>query len=281
MKTLTHYKIWVHCRKEATRGPAQAAAEERPQGNHQHEAAGGTGAPCSTSALPQAQRQAKQGQPWLHLEGQPQPGHLGVKFISGHPPLALLRILTLTNNTVIKKEKKKKWGREKEKKRKREKKERQKGKKGRKKKRTLCPTKTALALFSSYADKTSLANFAAKLEEGKVLLHCFCKSSLEGRFWRWIISSCKQLAQTCTVWEACKSSTEVRSTLKHIQLSKCNMLCIWTCYITPLMIISLYSLKLDAAPTVVSVSHITEEIKNLVMYFPVHFVFQHKPTLLL
>lgn len=47
------------------------------------------------------------------------------------------------------------------------------------------------------------------------------------------------------------------------------------------MIISLYSLKLDAAPTVVSVSHITEEIKNLVMYFPVHFVFQHKPTLLL
>lgn len=32
------------------------------------------------------------------------------------------------------------------------------------------------------------------------------------------------------------------------------------------MILSLYSLKLEAAPTVVSGSHITEETENLVMY---------------
>lgn len=48
------------------------------------------------------------------------------------------------------------------------------------------------------------------------------------------------------------------------------------------MILSLYSLKLEAAPTVVSVSHITEETENLVMYFTVlYFVFKHRPKLLL
>lgn len=37
-------------------------------------------------------------------------------------------------------------------------------------------------VFLSYTDKTSLATSASKLEEGKLLLHCFCKSSLEERF---------------------------------------------------------------------------------------------------
>lgn len=136
---------------------------------------------------------------------------------------------------------------------------------------TWCPTKQkqpwcfGLAFFS-YTDKTSLATFASKLKEGKVLLHCFCKSSLQGRFWQWITSSCKQLAQTCRSWRACK---DLKSTLKCVQLGECNMLCIWSCCITSLMILSLYSLKLEAAPTVVSGSHITEETENLVMYFKV------------
>lgn len=41
------------------------------------------------------------------------------------------------------------------------------------------------------------------------------------------------------------------------------------------MILSLYSLKLEAAPTVVSVSHITEETENLVMYFTALFLFSN------
>lgn len=83
--------------------------------------------------------------------------------------------------------------------------------------------------FFSCTDKTSLATFASKLEEGKLLLHCFCKSSLEGRFWQWITSSCKQLAQTCRSWRACKA---LKSTLKCVQLGECNMLCTWWCCIT-------------------------------------------------
>lgn len=41
------------------------------------------------------------------------------------------------------------------------------------------------------------------------------------------------------------------------------------------MILSLYSLKLEAAPTVVSVSHTTEETENLVMYFTALFLFSN------
>lgn len=40
------------------------------------------------------------------------------------------------------------------------------------------------------------------------------------------------------------------------------------------MILSLYSLKLEAAPTAVSVSHITEKTENLVMYFTALFCCQ-------
>lgn len=134
-------------------------------------------------------------------------------------------------------------------------------------------TKTALVfwfgvvwVFFSCADKTSLATFASKLEEGEVLLQCFCKSSLEGRFWQWITSSCKQPAQTCRSWRACKA---LKSTLKCVQLGECNTLCTWWCCITSLMILSLYSLKLEPVPTVVSGSHIREETENLVMYFKV------------
>lgn len=122
---------------------------------------------------------------------------------------------------------------------------------------TWCPTKQkqpwCLGLvFFSYTDKTSLATFASKLEEGKLLLQCFCKSSLEGRFWQWTTSSSKQLVQTCRSWRACKAP---KSTLKCVQLGESNMLCTWSCCITSLMILSLYSLKLEAAPTVVREPH--------------------------
>lgn len=126
-----------------------------------------------------AHRRAGQGQRWLWLQGWPQRVHFRAKLA---PPV-LLRILTLMNSGF---------------KLNKTKKARNKTKQNSKSTRHALPKVPLRFFFPSYADKTLLVNSAAKLEEGKVLLHCFCKSSLEGRFWQWIISSWKQLAQTCT-----------------------------------------------------------------------------------